>query len=577
MFIGKIRGFIKKTRLDQAIIFFRNRSLTFQFLLIASFLFLVFFLVYFSISTLSSSDDHFFHFRFASEMVSQGFFSSFHDFQAIYFSKMAQGGEYFVYYNFLFYIAVLPFTLITPLYLGIKLYAVFAASVAFALLFLCLKKLDIKNPFVWTAIIIAITNVSSIWRFFLSRPYALAPSLLLLLIVFLYKRNYVGVFLVTMGYFYWHSATFFLPFCVALGYFIIEKFYRSKPDYKNLLCALGGTGAALLLAYIISPGFLLYMKEIIFGTYTETILGNKVPITEGAELYPNDFFNFIQGNALIFAAFITMFCVDIFNYVALKFKKITSGEYLFSRSQERKTVQTTVLILTALFFLGTVAVSGRFGDYFTLFAGLYIALSFDYVRSIVHMSGPAVIKKGILFGLGTVLVYLFISNMLFLQERMARGAGAHDFYQIGTWLARNSNPGDVVFETNWSWFPQLYYYSPQNRYSSGLEPRFSYVYDPELYWISENISNRGYICDQPKCPDVDAQALEAYGGKGAGAEKWAETEGNKIAGTLKNRFGVKYVVTAKPYLALNFIMDHNKSFERKMYNAEYGYSIYQVK
>src|SRR5690349_8327562 len=105
--------------------------------LIFSFFFSIFFAVYFSVSTLSSSDDHFFHFRFASWIVDHGFFQSFRDLKAIYFSKIAQGNQYFVYYNFLFYLVIIPFTFITPLTLGIKLYAVFAVAFAFWLLYYC--------------------------------------------------------------------------------------------------------------------------------------------------------------------------------------------------------------------------------------------------------------------------------------------------------------------------------------------------------------------------------------------------------------------------------------------------------
>ena len=72
------------------------------FLIFALF-FGVFFAVYFSVSTLSSGDDHFFHFRFAQQMLSNGFFQSFWNFKSIYFSKMAQGNAYFMYYNFIFY------------------------------------------------------------------------------------------------------------------------------------------------------------------------------------------------------------------------------------------------------------------------------------------------------------------------------------------------------------------------------------------------------------------------------------------------------------------------------------------
>ena len=80
------------------------------------------------------------------------------------------------------------------------------------MLYWCLKKLEIKNPFIWSMIFLAITSTGSLWRFFLSRPYALAPSLLLLLLVFLYRRNYIGVFLVSFGSSIWSQMAMRYPF-----------------------------------------------------------------------------------------------------------------------------------------------------------------------------------------------------------------------------------------------------------------------------------------------------------------------------------------------------------------------------
>lgn len=545
-------------------------------LLTFSLFFTVFFVMYFSLGTLSSSDDHYFHFRFAEQIREHGFFDSFQNFKAIYFSKIAEDNSYFVYYNFLFYLLILPFTFISPLYLGIKFYAVTAAAFAFSLLYWCFKKLEIKNPFVWILLITAISSTSSVWRFFLSRPYVLAPSLLLLLLVFLYRKNYIGVAVLCFIYLYWHSATFFMPLGVAVVYFVIEWFYRERKDYKILYSALGGTLLAFLLTFTVSSGFLSYMKEIIFGTYWETILGKKVNIVEGGELYPLDFFNVLQSNALMFAAFVTAITVDVFGYVAFKSKKVSNEDYFTGLSPRRRYLQTTVLVLTAVFFLGTVSASARFGDYFTMFAGLYVALSFDYILRSVNFSGSKVMIKGIVTGLSIVLIYLFFSNILFLQQKIARGSHPTEMYQVGMWLNHNTQPGDIIFMPNWSWFTQLYYYAPQLNYPGGLEPRFTYVYNPNLYWLWTHIVDDAYVCELEKCPEVTQKAVEAFR-KNDSAEVWAKEEGDKIADRIRNDFGARVVVTSRDYLPFNYIMDHNNNFTRQLYNAEFGYSIYTLK
>ncbi len=554
--------------------------------LVFTLFFSVFMYVYFSVSTFSSGDDHFFHFRFAHEMLQNGFFESFQNFQSIYFSKMAHGNEYFMYYNFLFYLLVIPFTFITPLFVSIKLYAVFVAATAFTLLYWCLKKIEIQNPFIWTLVMIAITNTTSIWRFFLSRPYTLAPSLLLLLLYFLYKKNHWGVFILSFLYLFWHSSTFFLPVCVAIGYYIIEWFYKERGNWKNLVGAIAGTVLAILATLLVNGGFLTFIWDTLVQIYWETIIGKEVNIGEGKELYPVDFFDYIQGNAIIFAVFVMALSVDLFSYFGFKRKydrKVSIfedtdqvvGDYFSDVPKERRHLQTTVLILTALFFLGTVTASARFGDYFTFFAALYIALSFDYMRRLVKISGAPLIRQSLLVGTTIVLVYMFTSNMLFLQRKIAFGQSLTQFYQIGSWLDRNSDPGDIVFMANWSWFPQLYHWSPKNYYNQGLEPRFSYAYDPELFWKGNHIAVLGMVCDKEECPDKQKLLEEAIKSSST-TEQWAKTEGNLIAFVFRDEFRAKFIVSSREHKFFNYILTQNPNFKLELYNEAYGNLLFRV-
>jgi len=546
-----------------------------QTFIVFSFFFAIFFIVYFSVSTIAANDDLLFHFRFAQQLIQNGFLHSFYDFKSIYFSKIAQGNIYFAYYNFLYYLVILPFTLITPLFLGMKLFAVCAAAFAFTLLYFCLKRFEVKYPFIWTVLILAISSTSSVWRFFSSRPYTLAPAFLVLLLYFLYKKNYIGVFSISLIYFYWHDATFFFPLCVAVGYFIIEKFYHSRGDYKNLLSTFFALAIGIGLTLLISHGFFEFVKDVVFGD-TFTVLNHaKIPIMEGRELYPVDFFNFVQGNSLIFAAFVTTLVADLCIYVSFRRNRMSSTEYLGDLPLSRRILQMNVLVITAMFFLGVLAISGRFGDYFTFFAALYIALSVDYIRRTTIIKTLPIIRRGVLVGLSVVLIYLFTSNMLFLQDLLGHGPSPFEMYGTGTWLVKNTKPGDIVFEANWSWFPGLYYYSPKNDYVMGIEPRFLYTYNPSLYWLQTHISQNGYVCNTQTCDGLQKAEVTAFS-HASTSLTWAQVQGDKIAQSLVHDFQSQYVVTSKDYKIFDYVMDHNKHFKQVFYDPQFEYSIYKV-
>lgn len=578
IFIGEKIFWIAKLsrKVSQAYSRFIVNNKHIPIILTFSLFFIIFFLMYFNVSTLASGDDHYFHFRFAEQIRENGFFNSFTDFKSIYLTKIAQGNEYFIYYNFLFYLIILPFSYLDPLYLGIKLYAVFAAAIAFVLLYWCLKQVEIKRPFVWVLLIVAITNTKYIWRFFLSRPYTLAPSLLLLLLIFLYKKNYIGVFGVSLIYLYWHGATFFMPLGVACVYFVMEYFFSEKKDWKLLGASFFGTVLSVLIAYIVSHGFLIYLKDNILGPYIDTIIGKKISIPEGVELYPVEFFNFIQSNALIFAAFVTAVSVDVYSYIALRMGKVDPKDYYMELSTSRRYLQGTIFLITTLLFLGTVTVSGRFNDYFTMFAGLYIALSFDFMLRSAKFEGSSVMLRGIAVGLVIVLTYLFASNILFLQNRIAYGNRTTEMYQVGTWLSKNTAPGDIVFNVNWSWFPQLYYYSPHNYYVTGLEPRLTYAYSPRLYWLWSHISEDGYICELESCPVLKQKQTEILKNSKS-LDDWAIISGDLIAKSLREDFNSHIVVTHRDNLILNYILGHNSNFKQEIYDSQFGYSVYSLK
>ncbi|MDE2040952.1 MAG: hypothetical protein KGI59_00995, partial [Patescibacteria group bacterium] len=122
---------------------------------------------------------------------------------------------------------------------------------------------------------------------------------------------------------------------------------------------------------------------------------------------------------------------------------------------------------------------------------------------------------------------------------------------------------------------ELYYYSPRDNYSMGLEPRFLYTYSPKLYWLATHISNDGYVCDVQACDDLKQAAIKAFVKDGSSLA-WAKDEGDKIATVLVGQFKASYVIAGKEYLVLNYIMDHNSHFTRELYDNQYGYAVYKV-
>lgn len=531
---------------------FRNSRLV-SFFAIFTLFFLVFSFCYLSVNTLSSGDDHFFHFRFADSIREDGLLESFHNFQGIYFTRMVQGGEYFIYYNFLFYFLISLIS-IAPTFLAIKMYAIFAVSITFAVLYLCLRMNNIKWGGVWTITFFSITSVPILIRFLTSRPFTLAPIILLLLLVTLHKKKFFWTFFICVLYLFWHSSTFFFPLIIMFTYSLFESFFRKKVSVKNIIYSVSGIVVSLAVVYLIAPNFLLFIYDTVFGIYTETILGNKVSLPEGNELYKADLSDFVRVNYLLISAFIFAITYFLYRYFVRRFK---SKDFEFSSDD---VIEGASFFLSISFFLGTVVLSRRFQDFFYIFSMFFIALSLSKLLINIEIK-DLVAKRAIIVGFLISLFYLFLSNVLTLQSSLANGANVDRFKEIGIWMDNNIPKGEVIFNASWNWFPQLYYHSPTHNYVIGLEPRFLYVYSHSLYWKWHHIGYDGYVCKESSCPKIK-ELSDLSNRKSSYKDTWNKDMGEEIANTIINDFKSHYIVSSRTNPSLNNVLNNSSRFKQ---------------
>ncbi|MEK7585048.1 MAG: hypothetical protein AAB455_00830, partial [Patescibacteria group bacterium] len=277
-----------------------------------------------------------------------------------------------------------------------------------------------------------------------------------------------------------------------------------------------------------------------------------------------------RNNSLIIAGLLLAGGAEIYQYFSARFRNHESAEY-FSGSAAGRPLQLALFFLTIGTWLGTTAISARFGDFFMFFAALYLIVALESLRRFVSISDPFV-KRGIIIGLAVMIIYLFAGNVLFLQQVLSRGASVNEFSGVGEWLKGNTEPGDVVFNTNWSWFPQLYYHSPKNYYLAGLEPRFFYLYSPDLYWKWWNLGSHGYLCNLEECKDKANEQRLAWR-RDETREKWIKIEVAAAAKVIKIDLKTDYIVTAKNYRLFNILLEDKDHFKR-VYNDEV-YAVYQ--
>lgn len=549
--------------------FFNKPSL--YVLYVFSFFVIYFIFSYMTLDKVFALDDHFFHIRFAELLREKGI-SAFTDFQSIYFSRMGIGHEYLVYYNFLFYFVLIPFALLKPLVLGIKLYGVLALSFSFTIAYAFLRKISIKKPFLWTLLFL-IVLLQSGWliRFTLARPFTLAPVFLVIMLYFIHRRKYWALAIIAFLYFYWHTATFIFPFCLAFGYFIFEQFYGKKPDWKMISWPLAGTFAAVFLTYLISPGFVAYLRDVIFPVFFDTTLTKTTQIKEGGEVYGKDFFATVSSFFWFLAALFIAGSYEIIRYAQVK-RGLQQEEDAMDMSIQPLRM---TLFMASIVFLAASALSARFLDYFVFFCLLYVAIAISDAEKFFKIDGK-LFRKSFWVGGGIVLCFLFVDLSLKTYNSLG-GSSSHLIAQApAEWLNSNVEQNKIIFNVNWDSFPTLYYFTGDKfRYATGLEPRFLYDLDPKLYWIWNSIGS-GFYCETSDCSEIIKQRNKEIA-KEESKKKWHEKQGELIADAVLNNFETDIIVTSLRTKDLLAVMDNSDRFEKKFFDDKNSaYAIYQI-
>ena len=536
------------------------------------FFFVIYFLItYMTLDRVYSLDDHFFHIRFAELLREKGI-SALTDFQSIYFSRMGMGHEYLVYYNFLFYLTLIPFTFFKPLLLGIKIYGILALSFSFTTVYIFLKKFSVKNSFLWTLLfLVALLQSNWLLRFTLARPFTLAPAFLVIMLYFTHRKKYLIMAIISFLYFYWHTATFIFPFCLALGYFLFEQFYGKRPDWKIIIWPLFGTTAAVFLAYLISPGIIAYLKDVIFPVFFDTSMAKTTGIMEGSEVYGRDLFMIVNSFFSFFALLCFAGTYEVTRYIKEKQGKLRAEDTIDSLTKPLK----TMLFMASLVFFLAAVLSIRFLDYFVFFCFLYVALATSDLMKFFKIDGE-LFKKS--FKISAVVIVCYFLTMLSLNfHDSLGGSNSHLIARApAEWLNSNLKQDEIIFNVNWDAFPTLYYFTGDKfRYVTGLEPRFLYDLNHKMYWKWFNIG-KGIYCESDNCSEIIKQRDQALAQE-KNKKNWYAEQGNLIADAVLTDFKTDIIVTSIGTKDLLAVMDNSSRFKKEFFDDKNSaYAIYRI-
>lgn len=520
--------------------------------------FVLFGSVYFNGDGVVATDDHFFHFKYAYLIRTEGL-DVIKDFDWIKLTKNVQEHDGFP--ATLFNFALIPFTFFKDLLFGLKVSDVFWGSFSIAIIYWVFRKWGLRWTFLSVLGMLAMPIFAQ--RMLLGRGLVLAIGFIFLELYFAKEKKHWKFFLVSLVHVFWHPSTAFMPLIVALIVEVSRYLSLKKNSWEMILASIA----------VIFPAALYFPNLLVGVLNLQTAVNKQALKGEGGEVYPINIFDLSQKSNIFLLLVMLGLSFAIYIYIKQKKEEV-------SERDNAAVFDVYVAFLFALMSLGGMIISsGRFLDYFFPAAILLFGSGVIFFAKTDEFYVSKKIAGVAFLGIAVFLLVMITNTFLGIKEVSSTG----NFKQTGRvaeWIAEKSEDKELVYVYNWGYFPVAFFYNDKNVYSMGIEPRGLYEYSPELYWKWYNIFNNGMYCEkQEDCQIEKMQYMDAY--KLASKEQKEEmlkNEQRKVIASIRNDFNSRFVIVnslEKDVFASNedLIVDSFEAKSQETGATMYGYEL----
>lgn len=405
--------------------------------------------------------DSFYHIRH-SWLLKTGLFNT--AFPWTYFSSIKTfGGD--LWYGFHLLLAPFPASVF-----GIKLAGIIFTSALLLAFFWALSRQKISLPFFWPFVFF-LSVPNALFQLVMMRPHVLSLALSILLFSFYISGPLWILFAASAGITFIHLGFFWI-----IGLIILSLL--PLMSWKKILAVSGGA----LFGAILRPNPLQTI-QLAYVQIIELMLTKQkgVELLFGKELAPLDIATLFKTSFVFLA--IWLLAAALFLWVLYKY------QYNFLKIKyEEKIFLCGGFILSVIFFLMSVFIARRSYIFWITFGTLFISALYTFLVSKSYAQKTTL--KNLAASVFVVASVIALPYTIYKHNiNMQKSAVSQEkFKESAEWLKENSNQGDIVFNTHWDEFSQLFFWNQKNYYIGGMDPIFQYDYDPGLYRKFHNIS-----------------------------------------------------------------------------------------
>ncbi len=436
-----------------------------------------------------------------------------------------------------FHLFLIPFTFFSNKILGLRVAGIFLTSIFLLLFWWSIARLIPKpKSFAWLwPFLLLFSSPYVLFRFSMLRPELLSSGFSALLFSFLLEGGawgVLGTFFSAVAVSFFHISLFWLPLLILVVWAAAKLIFEKTFEAKKVLAVFGG----LIIGWLLRPNP-FGAAELAYIQIVQLALTRQqgVPLNFGLELYPLGWGSLVT----LFWGLLILWSVAIVIFIRVNLtpkpplpaspagglrkergKEENNSSFLGVVSSERLALWTSAA-LSIIFFLITMFFAQRSFDLWAIFAVMFNALLYYFV-----------IKSKKTFLIFVLIIFVATAAYSIYEEGIylkTAGVDSHRFQKSAEWIKQNSKQGEIVFNTSWDQFPELFFWNQKNYYIGGMDPIFEYTYDPKLYW-EEYYFEKGLAtkatCASTHCEPKDQ--IDTYT-------------------ALKNQFKVSYVFLDKHY------------------------------
>ena len=421
--------------------------------------------------------------------------------------------QQYVDHHYLFHLLLIPFTF-GDLRIGAKIAAVVFSSLGIVSLFALLVVYQDRYRWLWLVPLVA-SSEPFLYRLSMTRAPALSLALLGFGAYLILKRKHVWFGALSLV-FVWAYSLFPLMLAFALSYSLTIYLSERRFDLWSALASFIGITAGL----VINPYFpknLALLREHWFMK-----AGGKYAVDVGVEWYPYETWVIVGSSAVAFIIY---------------FVGLLAFEY---RDRVRDAKPLFLLMISAGLLLMAFQ-SRRFIEYWPPFAVLFAAFTISPKLERMKFTWLARTRDRALAAITAAVVtmaaILWMGGAIWQAREDVKSEDDPFAYRgASEWIAAHTQPGSMIFNTDWDKFPMLFHYNPNNTYIVGLDPTYMYDRDPELWKVYVAIT--------------------------LGDEE-------NPAPLIRDRFGSEYVVTGNAQSDFMQVCDDSGDFE-KVYEDKFA-------